>query len=58
MNKWHGDARRLADTLFAASPFKEHKRDFNVWAIDTPSQESGVGRPSDGIWRRSPLGAA
>jgi hypothetical protein len=58
MDKWHGDARRLAATLFAASPFKEHKSDFNVWAIDTPAQESGVGRPSDGIWRRSPLGAA
>lgn len=58
MDKWHGDARRLTDTLFAASPFKEHKRDFNVWAIDTPAQESGVGRSSDGVWRRSPLGAA
>jgi hypothetical protein len=58
MEKWHRDARRLTETLFAVSPFKEHRRDFNVWAIDTPADASGVSRPSDGVYRRSPLGAA
>jgi hypothetical protein len=57
MEKWHRDARRTADTLFAVSPFKEHRSDFNVWAIDTPADESGVSRPSDGVYRRSPIGA-
>ena len=58
MEKWHRDARRMAELLFAASPFKEHRQDFNVWAVDTPAEESGVARPSDGIFRRSPLRAA
>ena len=58
MGKWHADARRLTDILFSASPFKERKADFNVWAIDTPSEESGVARPSDGVHRRSALRAA
>jgi IgA Peptidase M64/Peptidase M64 N-terminus len=58
MEKWHRDARRLAELLFAAPPFQEHRRDFNVWAIDTPAEESGVSRPSDGIYRRSPLRAS
>ncbi len=58
MTKWHADARRMAELLFAASPFKEHRPDFNVWAIDTPAEETGVSRPSDGVYRRSPLGAA
>jgi hypothetical protein len=58
MDKWHNDARRLADLLFAASPFKEWRRAFNVWAIDTPADESGVSRPSDAIYRRSPLRAS
>jgi hypothetical protein len=57
MKKWHNDARRMADTLFAASPFKERRTDFNVWAVDTPADESGVSRPSDSIYRRSPLRA-
>jgi len=55
MEKWHNDAQRLTGLLFAASPFKEHRADFNVWAIDTPAEESGISRPSDGRWRHSPL---
>ncbi|HXA06339.1 MAG TPA: IgA Peptidase M64 [Bryobacteraceae bacterium] len=58
MDKWHRDARRTTEQLFAVSPFKEHKQDFNVWAIDTPAEESGVSRPSDGIYRHSPVGAS
>jgi hypothetical protein len=58
MSKWHADAHRLAETLFAVSPFKEHRSDFNVWAIDTPAEESGISRPSDAVYRRSPLRAA
>jgi hypothetical protein len=57
MDKWHADARRLAETLFAQSPFKERRADFNVWAIDSPAAESGAARPSDGVHRHSPLRA-
>src|SRR5512143_1769577 len=58
MEKWHADAKRLADLLFSVSPFKERRSDFNVWALDTPSEESGVARPSDAVYRRSALRAA
>lgn len=57
MDKWHKDARRLTDTLFSVSPFKERRSAFNVWAIDSPSEESGVARPSDAVYRRSPVRA-
>ncbi|MEO8596818.1 MAG: IgA Peptidase M64 [Candidatus Solibacter sp.] len=57
MDKWHRDAARMAETLFAASPFKERRTDFNVWAVDTPAEDSGIARPSDNIFRRSPLRA-
>src|SRR5205823_5503359 len=30
--KFERDARRLAEILFATSPFKERRQDFNVWA--------------------------
>ena len=46
MDKWHRDARRLAEELFAVSPFKERRADFNVWAVDTPAVESGAARPT------------
>ena len=58
MEKWHRDARKTAETLLSTPPFREHRSQFNVWAIDTPAGQSGVSRPSDGVYRRSPLGAA
>jgi hypothetical protein len=57
-DKWHRDAHKMVELLFAQSPFEERRADFNVWAIDVAADESGVSRPSDGIYRRSPVGAA
>jgi len=56
--KFESDARRLTEILFATSPFKERRRDFNVWGICPPAAESGISRPSTGVHRRSPLGAS
>jgi len=55
--KFEKDARRLVDILFSTSPFKEHRSDFNVWALCPPSAESGISRPSTGIHHRTPVGA-
>lgn len=55
--KFERDARRLAEVLFSHSPFKEHRGDFNVWALAPAAAESGVSRPSTGVHLRSPLGA-
>jgi IgA Peptidase M64/Peptidase M64 N-terminus len=55
--KFERDARRMTDVLFATSPFKERRRDFNVWALCPPSAESGVSRPSTGVHRDNPLGS-
>ncbi len=55
LEKFHADAKRLADALFSEEPFRSRKADFNVRAIDLPSAESGVSRPHAGIFRRSPL---
>ncbi|MGE3844971.1 MAG: M64 family metallopeptidase, partial [Vicinamibacterales bacterium] len=53
--KFESDARRLVNLLFATSPFKERRRDFNVWAICPPAEQSGISRPSTGLHQRSPL---
>ena len=55
--KFEKDARRMAEVLFNTSPFKERRRDFNVWGLCPPAAESGVSRPSTGVYRDSPLGA-
>ncbi|MET0626238.1 MAG: IgA Peptidase M64 [Pyrinomonadaceae bacterium] len=55
--KFERDARRMTEVLFATSPFKERRRDFNVWALCPPAAESGVSRPSTGVYRDNPLGS-
>jgi len=54
--KFESDARRYMETLFSISPFREHRKDFNVWGLCPAAEESGISRPSSGIYRRSPLG--
>jgi hypothetical protein len=50
-------AHEMSDILFATSPFKERKNDFNVWAVAPHAAESGVSRPSTNTYRDSPIGA-
>jgi IgA Peptidase M64/Peptidase M64 N-terminus len=50
-------AREMTETLFATSPFKERRSDFNVWAIAPVTAESGVSRPSTHTYRDTPIGA-
>jgi IgA Peptidase M64/Peptidase M64 N-terminus len=56
-SKFERDARRLADVLFSTSPFKERKGDINVWGLVPEAAASGISRPSQGIHRRTPIGA-
>jgi hypothetical protein len=51
-------ARALTAALFNTAPFRERRKDFNVWALAPPSAASGVSRPSTGIYRDSPFGAS
>jgi hypothetical protein len=48
----------MARALFGHEPFKSRRTDFNVWGLCPPSAESGVSRPSTGIYRRTPVGAS
>jgi hypothetical protein len=57
-DKFLARAREMTQTLFEASPFKERRSDFNVWALAPAAAESGVSRPSTGIYRDSPLGTS
>ncbi len=56
--KFEKDARRFIEALFTTPPFREHRTDFNVWGLCPAAEESGVSRPSSGIYRRSPVGAS
>ncbi len=53
MDKFIKDAKRFADYLFNASPYKENKSKFNIWAIEAPSVESGTDMPGKGVWKNT-----
>jgi hypothetical protein len=55
--KFETDARRLIGQLFATPPFRERRRDFNVWGLCPAARESGISRPSEGIHRANSLGS-
>lgn len=54
--KYRADVKRLVGALFATEPFHSRQSDFNVWAIDVPSQDSGISNPRGESWKNTSLG--
>ncbi|MDD4215212.1 MAG: M64 family metallopeptidase, partial [Bacteroidales bacterium] len=57
MDKFIQDANTFATYLFNASPYKQNKNKFNIWAIKAPSKESGSDVPGQGIWKNTLVGS-
>ena len=55
MEKFRKDASRLSAYLMSAEPFKSRSKDFNIRAIETPAESSGVSKPHHGVFKRTPL---
>jgi len=56
MEKFRSDAKHFAETLLGTSPFKERRKDFNVWTIEVESGQSGIDIPDKNIWKDNTLG--
>lgn len=56
LQKFRDDAKHFSDVLFGTSPFKERKKDFNVWSIEVESKQSGVDKPNSKVWKENALG--
>lgn len=56
MQKFRDDAKHYADVLLGTSPFKERRKDFNVWIIEVESKESGIDKPGKNEWKENALG--
>lgn len=50
MGKFVKDAGRLVDSLFAGEPFASQREKFNIYALKTPSLESGTDIPGRHIY--------
>lgn len=56
MEKFRKDARHFTEQLFSYQPFKKHKNDFNVRAMEVPSDDSGIDKPDQNVWKHTALG--
>lgn len=58
MEKFRRDAARLVDCLFSVEPFASRRDDFNIWAVETPSGESGTDLPHRNSWKNTAANTA
>ncbi len=51
MGTFYEDARTACESLFGHEPFRSMKKKFNVVAVASPSEDSGVSIPRTGEWK-------
>lgn len=55
MEKFRNDAARLSNALLNAEPFNSFKDKINIRGVETPAEISGLNKPHQGVFKRSPL---
>ena len=53
MEKFRADAQRFTEYLFTMEPYNRHKGDFNIWIVESVSEESGTDIPHEGVWKKT-----
>jgi hypothetical protein len=56
IEKFRKDAKHFTEQLFSCQPFKKHKNDFNVRAMEVISDDSGIDMPDKNVWKHTALG--
>lgn len=58
MGKFRSDVKRMADILFAETPFNEFKNRFNIYAVEAVSTDSGTDIPGEKIYASTALNSS
>ncbi len=58
MNKFKADVLRHAEYLLEQAPFLDLKNKINIWAICSPSFESGPSEPEQKNWKRTAVNSS
>lgn len=53
MDKFISDAKRMTDYLFNTKPYDKHRNQFNVYAVMSPSVDSGTDVPGERIYKNT-----
>ena len=57
MDVFINDCRVAMEALFAHDPFRQYRDRFEIIAVKSVSEESGVSEPGNNIWRQTALGS-
>ena len=52
------DVDHFVKIFFEEEPYKSRKKDFNIWAIEKPSIDSGIDEPREHKWRNTLYGCS
>ncbi len=55
MSLFYKDVANAVDALFSHAPFGKFRQRFNILAVASPSEKSGVSEPAKGIWQDTPM---
>lgn len=55
MDKFRQDCKRFAEYLFSVEPYSSRKNDFNIYALEAVSTDSGTDIPHMDIWKNTAL---
>ena len=58
LKKFRQQVDHFVKLFFSEQPYKTRKNDFNVWAIEMPSIDSGIDEPRKNIWRNTAFGCS
>ena len=53
MGKFRADVKRIAGYLFDVPPFKHYQNNFNIYALEAISEESGTDVPGENIYKNT-----
>ena len=53
MEQFREDAKKFAEALFTTAPFDKCKKDFNIWAVEVPSKDSGTDVSGKGVFKNT-----
>jgi hypothetical protein len=56
MNAFCDDVKRMYDYLIQQEPFIRYKDKINIWAVESPSDQSGPDNPGKNLWNITPVG--
>ena len=58
INKFNERVDHFTSVLFNEEPFRSRKKDFNVWAVEKASLDSGIDEPRQNKWRKTAFGCS